>query len=137
MTTILEQNQPAQECLNIDATILRKMRQYDKQLEYIKAYNKTNAKAQNERAKKYHAKVKDTEEWKRKKQEYYINVLKPKRQEEQKIKREAKEEAKKKKLQSVKEEKEEKIDMNDRCSGCGRHDDFCRCGDFDDGEERE
>jgi len=121
----------------MDANILRKLHQYDKKLDYIKAYNKTNAKAQNERAKKYHAKMKDTEEWKRKKQEYYINVLKPKRQEEQKIKREAKEEAKKKKLQSIKEEKEEKIDMNDRCSGCGRHDDFCRCGDFDDGEERE
>ena len=26
---------------------------------------------------------------------------------------------------------------DERCSGCGRHDDFCRCGDFDDGDDEE
>jgi hypothetical protein len=25
---------------------------------------------------------------------------------------------------------ENKIDYDDRCNGCGRHDDFCRCGHF-------
>lgn len=118
----------------LDANMLRKLQQYDKKLDYIKAYNKTNVKAQNERAMKHYEKMKDTDEWKRKKHEYYINVIKPKKQEEARLKREAKEEAKKKALQSVKEEKEEK---EDKCAGCGRHDDFCRCGDFDDGERSE
>lgn len=77
----------------MDANILRKLQQYDKKLDYIKAYNKQHKDEQNERNKKYHSKVKETEEFKRKKQEYYINVLKPKRQEEARLKREAKEHA--------------------------------------------
>jgi len=93
-SVILEQNVPPHDLGLTDPNILRKLHQYNKQLEYVKAYNRTNAKAQNERTKKYHAKMKDTDEWKRKKQEYYINVLKPKRQEEARIKREQKEEAK-------------------------------------------
>ena len=77
----------------MDANILRKLQQYDKKLGYIKAYNKQHKDEQNERNKKYHQKVKETEEYKRKKQEYYNNVLKPKRQEEARLKKEAKEQA--------------------------------------------
>ena len=78
----------------MDANILRKLQQYDKKLDYIKAYNKEHKDEQNERTKKYHAKMKGTEEWKRKKQEYYQNVLKPRQQEKARLKREAKAQAK-------------------------------------------
>lgn len=78
----------------MDADMLRKLQQYDKKLNYIKAYNKEHKDEQNERTKKYHAKMKGTEEWKRKKQEYYQNVLKPRQQEKARLKREAKAQAK-------------------------------------------
>ena len=37
-----------------------------------------------------------------------------------------------KNLNKIEENKieENKIDYDDRCNGCGRHDDFCRCGHF-------
>ena len=38
--------------------------------------------------------MKGTDDWKRKKQEYYQNVLKPRQQEKARLKREAKEQAK-------------------------------------------
>ena len=78
----------------MDADMLRKLQQYDKKLNYIKAYNKEHKEEQNERTKKYHAKMKGTDEWKRKKQEYYQNVLKPRQQEKARLKRGAKEQAK-------------------------------------------
>ena len=80
--------------LIMDADMLRKLQQYDKKLNYIKAYNKEHKDEQNERTKKYHAKMKGTDDWKRKKQEYYQNVLKPRQQEKARLKREAKEQAK-------------------------------------------
>ena len=79
--------------LIMDADMLRKLQQYDKKLNYIKAYNKEHKDEQNERTKKYHAKMKGTDDWKRKKQEYYQNVLKPRQQEKARLKREAKEQA--------------------------------------------
>jgi hypothetical protein len=79
--------------LIMDADMLRKLQQYDKKLNYIKAYNKEHKDEQNERTKKYHAKMKSTDDWKRKKQEYYQNVLKPRQQEKARLKREAKEQA--------------------------------------------
>ena len=80
--------------LIMDADMLRKLQQYDKKLNYIKAYNKEHKDEQNERTKKYHAKMKGTDDWKRKKQEYYQNVIKPRQQEKARLKREAKEQAK-------------------------------------------
>jgi hypothetical protein len=77
----------------MDANMLRKLQQYDKKLEYIKAYNKEHASEQNERNKKYHLKIKESEKYKKYKQDYYQNILKPRRQEEARLKREAKERA--------------------------------------------
>ena len=77
----------------MDANILRKLQQYDKKLDYIKAYNKQHKDEQNERNKKYFSKIKETEKYKKYKQDYYNNVLKPRRQEEARFKKEAKEQA--------------------------------------------
>lgn len=99
MTEVMNNNVQMSEVI-MDANMLRKLQQYDKKLNYIKAYNKEHKAEQNERTKKYHAKMKDTEEWKRKKQEYYQNVLKPRQQEKARLKREAKEQAKANTLQA-------------------------------------
>ena len=59
---------------------LRKIQQYEKKLEYIKQYNRANKDKTLERNRRYYLKMKDSEEYKVKRREYYHNVTKKKLQ---------------------------------------------------------
>ena len=57
-----------------------KIDQYDKKLTYIKDYNKLNSEKTNTRNKQYYDRIKQTEEFKEKRRQYYETIVKPKRQ---------------------------------------------------------
>ena len=56
-----------------------KIDQYDKKLTYIKDYNKLNSEKTNTRNKQYYDRIKQTDEFKEKRKQYYETIVKPKR----------------------------------------------------------
>jgi hypothetical protein len=72
----------------MDTNTQRKIRAYERRIDYIKAYNKEHREAQNERCKKHFAKIKDTDKFKQYRKDYYRNVLKPRRQEQARMEKE-------------------------------------------------
>ncbi len=56
-----------------------KIDQYDKKLTYIKDYNKLNSEKTNTRNKQYYDRIKQTDEFKAKRKQYYETIVKPNR----------------------------------------------------------
>jgi len=56
-----------------------KIDQYDKKITYIKDYNKLNSEKTNTRNKQYYDRIKQTDEFKEKRKQYYETIVKPKR----------------------------------------------------------
>ena len=64
------------EILQSPEQAIRKILQYEKKIAYIKKYNKENKEKTLARNRRYYMKMRDTDEYKQKRREYYHNVTK-------------------------------------------------------------
>lgn len=64
------------EILQCPEQAIRKILQYEKKIAYIKKYNKENKEKTLARNRRYYMKMRDTDEYKQKRREYYHRVTK-------------------------------------------------------------
>lgn len=75
------------EILQCPEQAIRKILQYEKKIAYIKRYNKENKEKTLARNRRYYMKMRDTDEFKQKRREYYHRVTKVKAKEKREVER--------------------------------------------------